>query len=81
MTYNIRLENADESIINAFRSIVKIRPNIKLKIKKDPNELARKKAEIAELRAEVEQIEKDIISGKRKGYKDVDEMFRNILND
>ncbi len=40
MTYNIRLENADESIINAFRLIVKIRPNIK--VKKDSAEEARK---------------------------------------
>ncbi len=81
MTYNIRLENGDESIIRAIRSIAKIRPNIKLKVKKDPDEVARKKAEIAEIRAEVEQIERDIISGKRKGYRDVDEMFRDILDD
>ncbi len=81
MNYNIRLENGDENTIRAFRSIVKMKPEMKLRVRKDLNEKARKKAEIDELRAEVEQIERDIISGKKKGYRDIDEMFRDMLND
>ncbi len=81
MTYNIRLENADESVINAIRSIIKIKPNMKLRVRKDPDELARKKAEIAELKAEVEQIKNDIVSGKRKGYRTAEEMHEAIFSE
>ncbi len=81
MNYNIRLENGNEDAIRAFRSIVKMQPDMRIRVSKDLSREARKKAEIDELRAEVEQIKRDVISGKKKGYRDVDEMFRDMLND
>ena len=55
MTANIRLENADNAILNALKSVLKLNPQVKFKIKreKEPSD------ELLEAIAELKDMKKN----------------------
>ena len=75
MTANIRLENANNAILNAVKSVLKLNPQVKFKIKreKEPSD------ELLEAIAELKDMEKN--PHLYKGYTNAKDMIKACLDE
>ena len=75
MTANIRLENADNAILNAVKSVLKLNPQVKFKIKreKEPSD------ELLKAIAELKDMKKN--PHLYKGYTNAKDMIKACLDE
>ena len=75
MTANIRLENADNRVLNAVKSVLKLNPQVKFKIKreKEPSD------ELLKAIAELKDMKKN--PHLYKGYANAKDMIKACLDE
>ncbi|WP_162165547.1 hypothetical protein [Campylobacter fetus] len=71
MQVAINIENANKSIINALRAVLKTQPDVKFKIKENKQNWDQ----------EYTKLMKDYKLGKVKSYSSAKEMHMDIIND
>lgn len=67
----ITLENADKSIIDAIKAVLKMRPDVSFKLKQNSS---------STILNDLKQMQDDIKAGKLKTYSSAKEMHESILN-
>ncbi len=83
MNATISLQNIDNSLLNAIRSVIKLRPEVKCKISKtqatQQNDFYCSNEVAAKIQAELAQTKADFFAGKIKAYS-ADEFYEAIEN-
>lgn len=69
------IKNANKNIAKIIKDLSKLDSNIKIQTQKEPNK------RLLQAIQEAKELKQDFIKGKIKGYKNIDDLFKDLDND